>query len=276
MSLNKKPLVALAVGLLVMFGMAAFAMQVPSPTDFQRQVFQTLLAVGAGIVAVAIPGTVSVKVSKLVTGTGALSVMILVYLVSPTILKQRNSERVEADAEIDEQSVKSENFRPKGHLKENGLLTHDDPSPPPPRPNELSIDLTEGGFFPTGKQGPSCDVVDGALVMKTRSIRKDGFSMCCIDLLSALDLEAFPLGVAEVDVATAERVDVKLEVADTDKHIFIGVERRIEGRKKLKYTLTAKERNWKPNRVCIAGLDKVPNNTIKLFSIGLKSGSGTK
>ena len=88
MTLKKNHLVALFLGLLIFVGMLVCALFVPSPTDFQRQMFQTFLAMGAGLIAVAIPGTVSLKVGKLVTGTGAIAVAVLVYLVAPAVLKQ--------------------------------------------------------------------------------------------------------------------------------------------------------------------------------------------
>ena len=94
--------------------------------------------------------------------------------------------------------------------------------------------------------------------------------MCCIDLLKPLsDLQDYPLGVAEIEVAKAERVDVKLEMADTPNQIFLAFQQETVGRASLRKVLTADERTWKPNRICIAGLDTVANNTIKLLRIGL-------
>ena len=88
MSLKKHPVAALIVGLSIVAGILLCALFIPNPTGFQRQVFQTILAIGAGVVTLGITGTLRVQINKFVSGTGAVAVIVLVYLVSPAMWQQ--------------------------------------------------------------------------------------------------------------------------------------------------------------------------------------------
>ena len=149
-----------------------------------------------------------------------------------------------------------------------GFVHHQQVAPPETR----WIDLTQGGIVSYGDQGPSCHLEDGALVVTTSSKRKGDFSMCCVELLNPIDyLPAYPIGLAEVEVAQPEKIDVKLEEGGTDHHAFLAFQQKIDGQQSIRKVFTAKERAWQPNLVCIAGLETVPSNTIKLTRIGLSS-----
>jgi hypothetical protein len=149
-----------------------------------------------------------------------------------------------------------------------GFVHHQQVAPP-----EIQwIDLTRGSVVSYGTQGAKCHLEDDALVVTTSNTRKGDYSMCCVELLNSIDtLSTNPIGLAEVEVEHPEKIDVKLEVRGTSNHAFIAFQQRIDGRQSLQKVFTAKERAWQPNQVCIAGLETVPGNVIKLTKIGLKS-----
>ena len=149
-----------------------------------------------------------------------------------------------------------------------GFVHHQQVKPPETR----WIDLTQGGVVSYGDQGPNCHLENGTLVVTTSNTRKGDFSMCCVELLDPIDyLPAYPIGLAEVEVAQREKIDVKLEESGTDHQAFLAFQQKIDSRQSIRKVFTAKERAWKPNLVCIAGLETVPSNTIKLTRVGLSS-----
>jgi hypothetical protein len=139
-------------------------------------------------------------------------------------------------------------------------------------PETRWIDLTQGGLVSHGGQGPNCHLENGALVVTTSSTRTGDFSMCCVELLNPIDyLFEYPIGLAEIEVAHGEKIDVKLEESGTDHHAFLAFQQKIDGQRSIRKVFTAEERAWKPNLVCITGLETVPGNTIKLTRVGLSS-----
>lgn len=79
-------ILAFVFGAVFLTAILAIALFVPSPTDFQYNIFRTILALaGAGIGAV-IPGFMEVRLQKWLRAGGALAVFAVLYFFSPASL----------------------------------------------------------------------------------------------------------------------------------------------------------------------------------------------
>lgn len=78
--------VAIGSGLVFIVTMLAIALFVPQPSPFQYFVFRSVLAVAAAAFATAIPGILDLKMGNWLKASGALAVLVLVFLVNPASL----------------------------------------------------------------------------------------------------------------------------------------------------------------------------------------------
>ena|ERR1700733_11618965 len=78
--------VAIVSGLVFLVTMLAIALFVPQPSPFQYFVFRSVLAIAAAAFATAIPGILDLKMGNWLKASGALAVLVLVFLVNPASL----------------------------------------------------------------------------------------------------------------------------------------------------------------------------------------------
>jgi hypothetical protein len=91
---------AFGFGVVFVIVLLLLAIKYPNPTPFQYTVFRIVLALAAGGVAAMIPGFLTIKVSTLIRGGGALAVFVVVYFYSPaelTGVKVKTEQEIEID-----------------------------------------------------------------------------------------------------------------------------------------------------------------------------------
>lgn len=78
-------LIAIALGVVFLIGMLIMALFVPNPTPVQIKAFEVTLALAAGGVGAAIPGSLNIKHGKLARASGALALVLIVLFFQSKI-----------------------------------------------------------------------------------------------------------------------------------------------------------------------------------------------
>lgn len=78
-------LLACALGVGFLITMLVMATAFPNPTEFQVKVFTTTLALAAGGVGAALPGTIEIKHKNYIRAGGAMALVVLVLFFQPQI-----------------------------------------------------------------------------------------------------------------------------------------------------------------------------------------------
>lgn len=73
-------------GVIFLIAIIVLAIFFPEPTEFQNQVFRSVLALAAAGVAAMIPGTLGVEIPRFVRAGGAIAVFVLIYSSNPAQL----------------------------------------------------------------------------------------------------------------------------------------------------------------------------------------------
>lgn len=135
-------------------------------------------------------------------------------------------------------------------------------------PCKYSIAL-RGDVKAFGTHGRNCELGKDGLTMEVTD-RDGDFAMCCIDLEEPLDLSGRSKACGKVESKNDEqRVDLKLEVPDSAKQIFVMHETKVSGTKSAAYQMTAIEKKWRPRRLCMAAVGPGPTpNTIRMREVG--------
>jgi hypothetical protein len=120
-----------------------------------------------------------------------------------------------------------------------------------------------------GTHGRECALESGELTMEVTD-RDGDYAICCVDLEAPLDLSKRARVCADVVSEHPERkVDVKLEVKDSSRQVFVAHEASLSGEKIWAHQLAPLEKKWKSNRICVASVGDGPTpNKLRLRSIG--------
>jgi hypothetical protein len=84
--LNVQIITGFTFGVIFLSAIIVLAIYFPYPTEFQYQVFRSVLALAAAGVAAMIPGTLGVEIPRFVRAGGAIAVLVLVYFYNPAEL----------------------------------------------------------------------------------------------------------------------------------------------------------------------------------------------
>ncbi|MCR9172948.1 MAG: TIGR04086 family membrane protein [bacterium] len=83
-NIGKQFIIAGIVGVLFVITLLIIAFTVECPTEFQNQIFKIVMALAAGAFAVMIPGAISINYKGVVSASGAIAVLVMVYFFSPS------------------------------------------------------------------------------------------------------------------------------------------------------------------------------------------------
>ena len=87
---NLQIILAAVFGITFLTAILVITLAIPTPTDWQKQVFRITLALAAGGVAAMIPGILKVRIHHFLTAGGALAVFATVYFYPPAgVAEQR-------------------------------------------------------------------------------------------------------------------------------------------------------------------------------------------